>query len=185
MAKKANENLAFASYWDNHYIGSNDSEPTHEWFKSYSRLTNFFNDHLFSTKPPPHPTVLHLGSGDSTVPIEFHNIGYKKQTCIDFSKVVSDKMAQLHADKEIHWVVGDVRDMKQHVPDASVDVAFDKGTLDAMISGSPWDPPDFVLENTKRYIDEVRTCWRPRLVDVLKHLEARCDIAYRSDTGTE
>ena len=37
----------------------------------------------------------------------------------------------------------------------SVDVAFDKGTLDAMIYGSPWDPPDEVLDSTGRYIREV------------------------------
>jgi hypothetical protein len=48
-----------------------------------------------------------------------------------------------------------VRDIRKQVPDASVDVAFDKGTLDAMISGSPWGPPDDVLQNTTCYIDEV------------------------------
>lgn len=37
----------------------------------------------------------------------------------------------------------------------SVDVAFDKGTMDAMIHGSPWSPPEVVLDNTGRYINEV------------------------------
>lgn len=46
--------------------------------------------------------------------------------------------------------------MADVVPDASVDVAFDKSTLDAMIYGSPWDPPDEVVESTGRYIGEVR-----------------------------
>lgn len=36
----------------------------------------------------------------------------------------------------------------------SVDVAFDKGTLDAMIYGSPWSPPDEVLDNSGKYINE-------------------------------
>lgn len=36
----------------------------------------------------------------------------------------------------------DVRSLQ--LPDASVDVAIDKGTLDAMIHGSLWDPPDDV-----------------------------------------
>jgi len=30
-----------------------------------------------------------------------------------------------------------------------------QGTLDAMISGSLWDPPEEVRRNTKAYIDEV------------------------------
>jgi hypothetical protein len=37
----------------------------------------------------------------------------------------------------------------------SVDVAFDKGTLDAMIYGSPWSPPEEVLENSGKYMKEV------------------------------
>ena len=39
--------------------------------------------------------------------------------------------------------------------DESFEVAIDKGTLDAMISGSLWDPPPEVRKNTSEYIDEV------------------------------
>jgi len=64
-------------------------------------------------------------------------------------------MSERHADKPgIKWVYGDVRDMPV-IPDTSVDVAVDKGTLDAMVSGSPWDPPEHVKENIRRYVDEV------------------------------
>lgn len=55
----------------------------------------------------------------------------------------------------IQWIQGDVRDMKM-IPSESIDIAFDKGTLDAMIHGSPWDPPDDVRNNTMRYMNEVR-----------------------------
>jgi hypothetical protein len=45
----------------------------------------------------------------------------------------------------------------KEIEDGSIDVAFDKGTLDAMICGSPWSPPDEVLENSrstwKRYVE--------------------------------
>jgi hypothetical protein len=54
----------------------------------------------------------------------------------------------------IEWKWADVRNMKD-IPDGSIDVAFDKGTLDAMIFGSPWDPPDTVKKNTGQYINEV------------------------------
>jgi hypothetical protein len=54
----------------------------------------------------------------------------------------------------VEFTVGDVRDMRD-VPSASVDVAFDKGTLDAMIFGSPWSPPDEVLANSGAYMKEV------------------------------
>lgn len=60
-----------------------------------------------------------------------------------------------HAEEPVLWKVGDVRDMKE-IGTESIDVAFDKGTLDAMIYGSPWSPPEEVLENTGRYMKEVR-----------------------------
>ena len=54
----------------------------------------------------------------------------------------------------IQWRVVDVRDMDVF-EDGSFDVAIDKGTLDAMISGSLWDPPPEVRRNTGLYVDEV------------------------------
>jgi hypothetical protein len=57
------------------------------------------------------------------------------------------------ADAGIKWQCADVRSLP--FPDSTIDVAFDKGTLDAMIFGSPWDPPDLVRENTGRYVHEV------------------------------
>jgi hypothetical protein len=91
-----------------------------------------------------------------TVPYDLLERGYTNQVCIDFSTVVVESMKARHADKpQVQWQVGDVRDMKD-IETKSVDVAFDKGTMDAMIHGSPWSPPDEVLENTGRYINEVR-----------------------------
>lgn len=54
----------------------------------------------------------------------------------------------------IEWKWMDVRDMAG-IADKSVDVAFDKGTLDAMIHGSPWSPPDDVKQSTSKYLEEV------------------------------
>ena len=82
-------------------------------------------------------------------------MGYDDQLCVDFSPVVVEIMAERHAAIQgIEWQQADVRDMDT-VPSDSVGVAFDKGTLDAMIHGSPWSPPDDVLDNTNRYIREV------------------------------
>lgn len=66
-------------------------------------------------------------------------------------------MSKRHADlKGIEWRIVDIRHMDS-VPSNSIDVAFDKATFDAMIHGSPWNPPDDVLENTSQYIQEVST----------------------------
>jgi hypothetical protein len=64
-------------------------------------------------------------------------------------------MKSRHASEaSVEWAEGDVRDMK-HIASESIDVAFDKGTLDAMIFGSPWSPPDEVMENSGKYMNEV------------------------------
>ncbi|KAL8844412.1 MAG: hypothetical protein Q9176_001322 [Flavoplaca citrina] len=90
-----------------------------------------------------------------TIPQEFWRRGYKNQLCVDFSSVVVETMSERDTDtKGIDWKQADVRQMDL-IPSDSVDIAFDKGTLDAMIHGSPWDPPDEVLNNTGRYIREV------------------------------
>lgn len=66
-------------------------------------------------------------------------------------------MSKRHANTPgITWKQLDVRQMNE-IPSQSIDVAFDKGTLDVWVHGSPWDPPDDVLENTGRYVREVRS----------------------------
>jgi hypothetical protein len=91
-----------------------------------------------------------------TVPYDLVERCYTNQICLDFSKVVADLMKSRHSDKsQVEWKVGDVRDMLE-IESQSIDVAFDKGTLDAMIYGSPWSPPDEVLDNSGRYMKEVK-----------------------------
>jgi hypothetical protein len=93
------------------------------------------------------------------VPYDLLKRGYDNQLCLDFSSVVVDLMKSRHSSETgIEWANGDVRDMKD-IATGSIDVAFDKGTLDAMIFGSPWSPPDEVLENSGRYLNEASFCW--------------------------
>ncbi|KAH5426584.1 hypothetical protein HBI47_118430 [Parastagonospora nodorum] len=150
--------LGRSEFWDERYAKADSDKPTHEWFRGFSALEAFFDKHLFQARGNEGKSgrILHLGSGDSTVPYDLLERGYTHQTCIDFSKVVVELMAARHSDKpQVEWKVGDVRDMVD-IEAMSIDVAFDKGTLDAMIYGSPWSPPDEVLENSGRYMKEVQ-----------------------------
>ncbi|KAM3425370.1 Endothelin-converting enzyme 2 [Cercospora zeina] len=152
--EEENEALARAEYWDERYAKSDGQTATHEWFRSYSDLVPFLERHLFDSFPPTqNPRILHLGAGDSTVPRGLLDYGYKNQTCVDFSPVVIKLMAGQNLEG-VTWLCEDVRGMPV-IESESIDVAFDKGTLDAMIHGSPWDPPDDVKENTRRYMKEV------------------------------
>jgi ubiquinone/menaquinone biosynthesis C-methylase UbiE len=89
------------------------------------------------------------------IPAELDNRGYNRQLCADFSPRVVKMMKERHKSRSgIEWKEMDVRDMVG-MTDQSVDVAFDKSTMDAMIYGSPWSPPDEVKHNTGRYLREV------------------------------
>ncbi|KAF9869405.1 hypothetical protein CkaCkLH20_13122 [Colletotrichum karsti] len=151
------EALATPEFWNERYTQSDGSNPTHEWFRTFAALEPYFKKHLFSQYPPETvPRIMHLGSGDSTIPADLAERGYKNQLCLDFSTVVVDLMKSRHQPLGgIEWRWADVRDMPDAAPTKSIDVAFDKGTMDAMIHGSPWSPPDDVKDNTSRYLREV------------------------------
>ncbi|KAI8154295.1 EEF1A lysine methyltransferase 4 [Colletotrichum sp. SAR 10_70] len=151
------EALATPEFWNERYTKSDGSNPTHEWFRTFAALEPYFQKHLFTQRSPEtSPRIMHLGSGDSTIPADLSSRGYKNQLCLDFSQVVVDLMKARHEPVGgIEWRWADVRDMPDAAPTRSVDVAFDKGTMDAMIHGSPWSPPDDVRDNTGRYLREV------------------------------
>lgn len=67
-----------------------------------------------------------------------------------------------YASLRAQWLIMDIRDLQ--FDDNCVDIAVDKGTLDTFLHGSPWDPPDDVRENVRKYIDNVRPLsWRIKL----------------------
>jgi hypothetical protein len=102
--------------------------------------------------------------------MDLYDRAYTNQVCVDFSAVVIQDMSTRFANYGgIEWRVEDVREMASS-SDEDFDVAIDKGTLDAMLWGSLWNPPDEVKDNTTRYIDEVRT--RPPWLMVKKMLTA-------------
>ncbi|TVY88067.1 Endothelin-converting enzyme, partial [Lachnellula willkommii] len=108
-----------------------------EWFRNFSKLRPFLEKWL--PRPGGEEKILHLGCGNSTLTADLHTLGYTHQLSVDFSQVVIEAMklkyAALGADTE--WRVMDVRALE--MGDGSVDVAVDKGTLDAFLYGSLWD----------------------------------------------
>ncbi|KAI1293216.1 S-adenosyl-L-methionine-dependent methyltransferase [Xylaria venustula] len=154
--------LAKSEYWDTRYAETESGEQLHEWFRSYADIEEFFKRSLFHThSAESNPRILHLGSGDSTVPEDLAKRGYHNQLCVDFSSVVVERMTRRHAGiKGIEWQQVDIRQMDA-IPSQSIDVAFDKGTLDAMIHGSPWTPPPDVVDNTSRYMRELTRVLKP------------------------
>jgi EEF1A lysine methyltransferase 4 len=88
-----------------------------------------------------------------TLTADLHRRGYTNQTSVDFSQVVIDAMKSKYAQLDTRWILMDVRELD--LPDASVDLAVDKCTIDGFIHGSLWDPPDDVRTSVGKYVDEV------------------------------
>jgi len=156
--------LAHPEYWDERYtseqrIGQDGSQPmlgSYEWFRNFEKLRPFFVKHLPASS---RCHILHLGCGNSSLTADLHNLGYTDQTSVDFSQVVIEAMKSKYLALETRWCVMDVR--KLQLPNGSVDVAIDKGTLDAMIHGSLWDPPADVRSNVDKYVNEVARVLKP------------------------
>ncbi|KAK0120044.1 hypothetical protein ONS95_011458 [Cadophora gregata] len=167
-SEKELEELSKPEFWDNRYaehITSPDSNestaeqtiPSFEWFRDYSKLRAFFQKWL--PIPGGAEVILHLGCGNSTLTSDLYSEGYKNQISVDFSQVVINAMMMKYAALGTTWSVMDVR--KLEFQDASIDVAIDKGTLDAFLHGSLWDPPEDVREHVGAYVDQVARVLKP------------------------
>lgn len=91
------------------------------------------------------------------MPQELLELGFTQQVCVDFSEIVIKQMRS-HC-PNLEWRVEDVRDLQS--TDSSFDITIDKGTMDAMIWGSNWDPPPEVRENIEKYMSEIARVLRP------------------------
>lgn len=154
--------FSFPQYWDERYQAEQDGQAelgSYEWFRSFHKLKPLFDKHLLSFPPGSDCHILHLGCGNSTLTADLHRLGYTNQTSVDFSQVVIDAMKLKYALLDTRWILMDVRELD--LPDASVDIAVDKGTLDTFVHGSLWDPPDDVRTNVGKYVDEVARMLRP------------------------
>ncbi|KAK5747161.1 hypothetical protein LTR17_000295 [Elasticomyces elasticus] len=155
MAKESLEELAHPEYWDKRYAANDDDAKRYDWLRNFETLKPFLLAHL--PGPETKPRILHLGSGNSTLPIGLSNLGYKDQTAVDFSATVIENMKAAHP--SIEWREMDIRDLTFEAE--SFDICIDKATLDAMLYGSLWDPEEEVRANVKAYVDEVTRVLRP------------------------
>ncbi|KAK3666386.1 hypothetical protein LTR22_002690 [Elasticomyces elasticus] len=149
MAKESLEELAHPEYWDKRYAANDDDAKRYDWLRNFETLKPFLLTHL--PTPETNPKILHLGSGNSTLPIDLSDLGYKDQTAVDFSATVIANMKSAHP--SIEWMKMDIRHLTFEAE--SFDICIDKATLDAMLYGSLWDPEDEVRANVKAYVDEV------------------------------
>ncbi|KAI0047848.1 S-adenosyl-L-methionine-dependent methyltransferase [Auriscalpium vulgare] len=141
-----NEEYGTKDYWE-------PENSTFDWFKKYAEVAPLIREAL----PDTSARILMLGCGNSTLSEDMYDDGYKNIVNIDYSGVVIEQMRARHHESrpEMEWLEMDIRDLK--FASDSFDVAIDKGTMDAMMTakGDVWDPPQSVIDDCTKEVDEV------------------------------
>ncbi|KAI0060635.1 S-adenosyl-L-methionine-dependent methyltransferase [Artomyces pyxidatus] len=147
-----NEEYGTREYWDQRY-NQEPEDATFDWFKKYEDVAHLLRDAV----PDKTSRILMLGCGNSTLSQDMYDDGYKNIVNIDYSSVVVDQMRARHqsARPEMKWYEMDIRKLEFEAD--SFDVAIDKGTMDAMMTakGDVWDPPQHVIDDCTKEVDEV------------------------------
>ncbi|EKM50634.1 uncharacterized protein PHACADRAFT_200577 [Phanerochaete carnosa HHB-10118-sp] len=171
-----NEEYGTREYWDKRY-NQEAEDSSFDWFKKYADIEDLIEELI----PDKTSRILMLGCGNSTLSEDMYDDGYKTIVNVDvisvspsppgsqsshhpqYSGILIEKMRHRYeqARPEMTWHEMDVRDLE--FDSESVDVAIDKGTMDAMMTAKAdvWDPPKEVIENCTREVDEVLRVLRP------------------------
>ncbi|EIW58504.1 S-adenosyl-L-methionine-dependent methyltransferase [Trametes versicolor FP-101664 SS1] len=149
---KKNEEYGTKEYWDQRYTQESE-DASFDWFKSYSDIADIMRELI----PEKSARILMLGCGNSTLSQDMYDDEYKNIVNTDYSGILIEKMRHKNAQDrpEMEWHEMDIRDLK--FDDDTFDVAIDKGTMDAMMTAKAdvWDPPEEVVQNCNREVDEV------------------------------
>ena len=137
-------------YWDQRY--ENDTSESFDWFKSFKDLP-ILTELIKKTDK-----ILHVGCGNSTLPVDMHQYGFKNIINLDYSKVLIQKMSQKYP--ELNWVEGDIFNLEAF---KDFDVVLDKGTLDALLTvpHDQWNPEPELLSQIHLYLEQVLNVLKP------------------------
>ncbi|KAF7977713.1 hypothetical protein HWV62_2986 [Athelia sp. TMB] len=126
----SNEDYGTQEYWEERYKKEN-GEVSFDWFLTPERCL----------------PIMHVSMYDQ---------GWKNIVNIDYSSALIAQMKDKHSASrpEMEWHEMDIR--KLTFEDDSFDVALDKGTMDALMTGKGdvWDPSEEVVNNVTREVSE-------------------------------
>jgi len=117
-------------YWDSRY----KVEQRYDWLADYGGVKHLLEDKLKKFKKD--AKILHLGCGNSSLPLDLYKDGWTNITNIDISEVVVDRMKEQH--RQMDWITMDMTNMT--FSDDTFDIVLEKATLDSLLveDKSPW-----------------------------------------------
>jgi hypothetical protein len=114
---------ASAGYWDERYAAKPDP---FEWYQTWPEVYAVVKDYCTNAA-----RALNVGCGNSPMSVEMRSV-FPKVVNIDISTVVIEDMSHTYAEyPDVEWLVMDCT--KMTFEDGFFDIAFDKGTVDALI----------------------------------------------------
>lgn len=109
-----------------------------------------------------------LGCGNSSLPIDLWQDGFKNITAVDISPVIVDKLRERSRTPGVEYAVGNMMDLP--FEEGSFDCVMEKATLDVLFveNDSPWEPLPEVLDNLHKALHEAHRvlCSRGRFVSI-------------------
>mmetsp|Transcript_53665 Transcript_53665/g.120504 ORF Transcript_53665/g.120504 Transcript_53665/m.120504 type:complete len:290 (+) Transcript_53665:45-914(+) len=126
--------LGDASYWENLYAGRSQAAASevevYDWLLAW-RDIQFLVEPLMGHDHT--CTVLHLGVGNSLLPEEMYDCGYKHQTSVDVSASVIEQMRERNLSRPgMAWLAGDCTDLTEQLPEIAFRLTIDKSCVDAL-----------------------------------------------------
>lgn len=91
--EKHNSAYGTQEYWDERYARE-APDATFDWLKKYEDMKPYIHQFV----PDRSMRILHLGCGNSTLPIDMYDDGYEQQANLDYSPVVIEKQQALHGE---------------------------------------------------------------------------------------
>ena len=199
-----NSRFSRKDYWERRYAADKGKGVVEfEWIKGWSFYkealmpilleadASNFDATAYQTTPSD-VSILHLGCGNSALSAEMFADGFTKQTNVDYSETVVERMRFIHEDKPaIKWIVADIFQLKKQLEltsnsgvsgDGSLDIGasllqddsngpvydiiLDKGTFDAFLTAfpddDPWAPSPECLDMCAKYMENVMAVLKPK-----------------------
>ena len=119
-------------YWDSFFLKRGNK--SFEWYGRYEEIAPYIK-----AKTSINHRFLVIGCGNSDFSSKLYDLNYKNVINLDFSDKVIDEMKVKNKGRSgMRWIVGDMTNMHQ-IEKNSIDIVFDKGALDALLSENSFD----------------------------------------------
>jgi len=135
-------------YWNTRY--ETDSAPF-DWLQGYAQLKHIIEETAGGSKAI---KILHVGCGNSLLPEDMYDDGYRDIVNIDNASLVVEQMARRNQlRKDLQWLEMDATNM--NFPDEAFDMVIDKSVLDTFTCS------DHKTVVVSTYMKEIQRVLRP------------------------